>query len=88
VVIQILGAASRLDAALGQRFGRPYHALLGAGLVIEIGGHIHELIDVPDAAAGLVRGVLAIVLYAALLIHQLGELYERTWRRRKDWREE
>ncbi len=70
----ITGAALRLDLWLQDRLGRPYHALLGVGLIIEI---VRRLIEIPERAASmhrLVPVVLLILLEAALLIHQVGAL--------------
>jgi len=36
MVKEFLGAMQRFDEAVKHRFGRPYSAVLGAGLVIEI----------------------------------------------------
>ncbi len=40
---EIFRAAHRLDAWLRRMLGRPYHAALGIGLVLEIIAHIREL---------------------------------------------
>ena len=70
----VLRGARWLDAWLRVRFGPSYHALLGLGLIIEIGRHVHELTELDMASGRLVRAALQLLLYAVLLIHQLGEL--------------
>lgn len=82
MIAAILDAAHRLDDGLRQRFGRPYHALLGLGLVIEIVRRVREIGDVPESSAGIVKIALAVLLFAVLLVHQLGELHEHAARRR------
>jgi hypothetical protein len=79
----ILKAASRLDVWLGRQFGRPYHALLAIGLVLEIVQRVREIGDIERWDAGIVRSSLALLLFAALLVHQLGELNEHVERRRR-----
>ncbi|HTV89748.1 MAG TPA: hypothetical protein VME41_12090 [Stellaceae bacterium] len=71
----ILRCARRLDAWLRLRVGPPYHAILGIGLAIEIGRNAHELMEIGRSPAGIFRITLQLVLYSALLVHQLGELY-------------
>ncbi len=83
MINSILKAASGLDVWLGRQFGRPYHALLAIGLVLEIAQHIREASELTHWDAGLVRSGLATLLFIALLVHQLGELYEHAERRRK-----
>ena len=79
----VLYYAHRLDAWLRLRLGPPYHALLGLGLVIEIGRHVHELADLHISTAGIVRSLLQLVLYSVLLVHQLGELHAHFAARRE-----
>jgi hypothetical protein len=81
MVMALLKTASRLDVWLGQQFGRPYHALLGVGLVVEIVQRVRELGE--TTSWDTVRTWLAILLFAALLVHQLGELHEHVDRRRE-----
>lgn len=67
-------AALRLDVWLQSKLGRPYNALLGAGLVVEI---VRRLAEIPKRAASLHRLVpilLLVALELALLIHQVGAL--------------
>jgi len=79
---QFLAAMRRLDDAVKRRFGRPYNMVLGAGLVIEIVRRVHEIGEVAGSSAGLLRIALTLLLYVLLLVHQLGELHERTEHRR------
>jgi hypothetical protein len=81
MISAVLTGAHRLDEWLRARFGRPYHALLGIGLVAEIVKEVRERFDDSAPEAGLIRTVLALLLFAALLIHQLGELRENLERR-------
>jgi hypothetical protein len=83
MISEILSVAHRLDLWLGRKLGRPYHALLGIGLLIEIARQIRELGDVSHSGYGIVRVILTILLYSALLVHQLGELQEHEERRRE-----
>jgi hypothetical protein len=71
----VTNAARRFERWLIATLGRPYHALLGVGLVVEIVQHCRELPEKIDSA-GVVKTVLAIVLFLALLLHQVGELSE------------
>lgn len=83
MISEILRVAHRLDLWLGRNLGRPYHALLGIGLVIEIARHLRELGEVSQSGYGVVRVVLTILLYCALLVHQVGELQGHEQRRRE-----
>jgi len=80
MLFTVTNAAHRLELWLNRTLGRPYHFLLGLGIVIEIVQHCRELPEKLDNA-GIVRTALAIVLFAALLLHQVGELDEHTERR-------
>lgn len=82
MIVGILRRAQRLDAALGRKLGPAYHAVLGIGLVVEIIRRLHELGELPDIGAGVVRALLALALFGFLLLHQLGELAEHLERRR------
>jgi hypothetical protein len=77
----ILRAARLLDDTLKDKLGRPYHAVLGIGLVLEIVGRCKELYEAPAKSAGIIRLVLAILLYVLLLLHQTGELSEHAEQR-------
>jgi hypothetical protein len=76
MITRILGGAHCLDAWLGRTLGRPYHALLGIGLVIEIARRLREATEIGASTSGLLKLALAVALFCALLIHQLGELHE------------
>jgi len=78
----MLYMARRLDLWLGATFGRPYHALLSFGIVFEIVQHIREFAEKSFDGLGVVKVMLAILLFFALLIHQVGELSESAERRR------
>ena len=79
----MLYMAKRLDLWLGVTLGRPYHALLGFGIVLEILHHIREFAEKSFDGLGLVKTVLAIILFLALLVHQVGELSEHAEHRRR-----
>jgi hypothetical protein len=82
MIESVLRWAHRLDAWLHRRFGRPYHAILGLGLLIEIGRHVHELGELRDSPTRIVRVAFQLIFYSVLLVHQLGELYAHTAARR------
>ncbi|HUN49624.1 MAG TPA: hypothetical protein VMU42_00840 [Candidatus Sulfotelmatobacter sp.] len=81
MITEILKSASGLDTWLGRQFGRPYHALLGVGLVVEIAQRLRELAERKSWDLGVVPTWLATLLFVALLLHQLGELHEHATRR-------
>ena len=83
MLFAITNAARRLDLWLGKAFGRPYHALLGVGIVIELIQHVRELIEKPSESAGLIKIGLGMLLLLALLVHQTGELIEHAERQRR-----
>jgi hypothetical protein len=74
---ELFNASYRLDGWLSAKFGRPYRALLSVGLAIEIVQHIREFPHVIDSSRGVVLKILALLLFAALLLHQLGEMRKR-----------
>ena len=80
---EMLGAVHRLDDWLRGALGRPYHAALGLGLVLEIVGHIRELHEALATKAGILRLALVMLLYLLLLVHQIGELSDHAERRRR-----
>jgi hypothetical protein len=81
MITQILRGASQLDEYLKKTLGRPYHALLGIGLTVEIIHHVKDLLEQNDGAT--LWQIAAIVFFAALLINQLGELHDHVERRRR-----
>jgi hypothetical protein len=80
--VLMLDMARRLDLWLGTTLGRPYHALLGLGIVLEIVQHIREFAEKSFGGLGVAKTVLAIILFLALFVHQVGELSEHSERRR------
>ena len=77
----MIGAIARgaywLDTWLQEHAGRPYNALLGIGLVIEIIRGATELSERLHTTHDLTVPIFQIALGAALLIHQLGALSHR-----------
>jgi hypothetical protein len=83
MIHSIAMAAHRLDLWLQARLGRPYNALLGIGLTVEIIRRIDDL-QRHAALAPQFLGVIAlIVMNLALLVHQVGELSHHTGRIRE-----
>jgi hypothetical protein len=82
MIIEMLRAARHLDEKLKEKLGRPYHAALGIGLILEIIGRFRELYDAPATSGGIVRLALVILLYVLLLIHQTGELSDHAAERK------
>ncbi|HTW51725.1 MAG TPA: hypothetical protein VME45_07510 [Stellaceae bacterium] len=78
----VTNAARNLELWLSRTFGRPYHVLLGIGIVVEIVQHCRELPDKLNSAA-ILKTALAILLFVVLLVHQAGELSERAEKRRQ-----
>jgi hypothetical protein len=77
MIASLLAACAKCDGWLHARLGRPYGVVLTVGLMIEIG---HRLAEAPRKAGEAHRLLglgLLILLDAALLLHQLGELGER-----------
>jgi hypothetical protein len=81
VIQEILRSAYRLDEWLETRLGQPYRVVLGVGLVIGIVQSVRELPDKLGSSGGVVREIVTLVFFAALLVHQLAELYARRERR-------
>lgn len=78
MIHQITRGALQLDLWLQTRLGRPYNALLGIGLTIEI---VRRLIEAPQRIASMHRlagTVLVVVMELALLVHQVGALSHHT----------
>jgi hypothetical protein len=83
MIFAILRQASRLDAILSAKIGRPYRAILSAGLVLEIVRRIREIAELPASERGYAGLIVVLIFYAALLINQLGELFHRLEHARK-----
>lgn len=79
----MLYMARRLDLWLSLTLGRPYHALLGFGIALEIVHHIRGFAENSFDGLGVAKTLLAIILFLALLVHQLGELSAHVERRRR-----
>jgi hypothetical protein len=79
MIHSIAVAAHRLDLWLQARLGRPYNALLGIGLTVEIIRRIGEL-PRHAALAPQLGVIVLIVMNLALLVHQVGELSHHTGR--------
>jgi hypothetical protein len=67
--------ALRLDEWLQATLGRPYHALLGIGLTVEIVRHLFEMPKRLAEVHRLVPTLLIMAMEIALLIHQVGALH-------------
>ena len=86
MIRELAGAAHRLDEFLRARIGRPYHVLLGVGLVVEIIKELRESGEVGASAGGSWGRRWRC---CCSWIHQVGELHEHFERRRTaggDWR--
>jgi hypothetical protein len=73
----IARGAYHFDTWLQEHVGRPYNALLGIGLVVEIIRGATEISQRLHTTHDLTAPVFDIALGAALLIHQLGALSHR-----------
>jgi hypothetical protein len=80
---KITHAFHQLDEWLQDRLGRPYNALLGIGLAIEIGRRISEAPKALASVHGLVGTLLVLFMEMALLIHQIGALSHHIERRKR-----
>jgi hypothetical protein len=87
VVVEISHAAHRLDAWLRRTLGRPYHVMLGIGLVLEIIARVRELHEAAATTGSIIRLMLALLLYLVLLVHQVGELSPHAERRGRLFRD-
>ena len=63
----LLRPAKRLDESLAIKLGQPYRILLGIGLVAEIAPRLREFPEKIGSSGGIVRELLAILLFAALI---------------------
>jgi hypothetical protein len=73
----IARAALWLDNWLQSRLGRPYNALLGVSLIIEVFRHIAELPEKFHLDGHVLGEGFAILFELALLVHQVGALSHR-----------
>jgi hypothetical protein len=73
----IARGAHRLDTWLQARLGRPYNALLGFGLSVEIVRRLFELPEHLREAPRLAGVAVLVAMNLALLIHQIGEMSDR-----------
>ena len=82
MIVAFLTRARKLDAWLHAQLGRSYQAFMGIGLTLEL---IKEIKDVFEhgisRSHALIPSALALLLFAALLVHSLGELGEHAERR-------
>jgi hypothetical protein len=79
MIVELFHAVRSLDVMIRRKLGPIYNALLGIGLVVEIIRHLHEAAELHGG--NLIRTILAVVLFAVLLLHQLAELAEHVDRR-------
>jgi hypothetical protein len=82
MILMICRWARRLDEWLQARLGRPYNALLGFGLVVEIIEQAGRLPQKLESAPTVIRSVLVLAVEFALLLHQVGALSHHIERRR------
>jgi hypothetical protein len=83
MIQEMLRPAYRLDAWLESRLGEPYRVVLGVGLVIGIVQSVRELPHKFGSGHGIIGEFLTLLLFAALLVNQLAELYQRVEARRE-----
>ncbi len=79
----MLNLAHRADEAIRTAAGRPYHAIMGTALVLEIIDRVHQLHEASVTAGSLIRMAVTVSFCLVLLLHQLGELSERVAHRSK-----
>jgi hypothetical protein len=77
MILALLRAARRIDEMLKQKVGRPYHVILGVGLIVEIIRRVHEILEAPVTRTRVVLVVAVMLFGVLLLINQLSELSER-----------
>ncbi|HUB11076.1 MAG TPA: hypothetical protein VMB34_03890 [Acetobacteraceae bacterium] len=80
MIEQIFRGIKWLDAELRRRIGLTYNVVITIGLIIEIVRRMAEIGERYDTAA---RPLLALVLFALLLLNQLAELGEHFERYRQ-----
>lgn len=79
MIVELFHGARWADVMIHRKLGLAYNTLLGIGLVVEIIRHLHEARDLERA--GWIGTILAVTLFALLLLHQLAELAEHVDRR-------
>lgn len=79
MVVELVHGVRWLDLMIHRKLGIAYNAVLGIGLVVEIVRHLHEAHELQGT--NMVQTVLAVALFAFLLLHQLAELAEHVDRR-------
>ena len=77
----LLHRAALIDGWLKRSLGRPYHLVLGAGLIVDIVSRCRDLLSASHSQATYFRLALFVVFGVLLLINQLAELSERILRR-------
>ena len=82
MIRECLRGAHWLDAALKRKIGKPYHVILGIGLVVSIAGQVRQVLSAPTSQAGWLRAIVVVVFALLLLVNQLGEFSDRFERRR------
>jgi len=82
MIRETLRGAHWLDETLKRRIGKPYHVILGIGLVVSIAGQVRQVVSAPTSQAGWLRAIVVVVFALLLLVNQLGELSDRFERRR------
>jgi hypothetical protein len=73
-----------IDTWLQSHLGRPYNAVLGVGLIIEIVRRLSELPHHVESATHVVGVALVVLFEIGLLIHQVGALDHHFRRREKE----
>lgn len=79
MVVELFHGVRWLDVMIHRRLGPVYNAVLGIGLLVEIVRHLHEAHELHGT--GILQTLLAVGLFAFLLLHQLAELSEHVDRR-------
>jgi len=79
MVVELFHGVRWLDVVIHRKLGFAYNAILGVGLIVEIIRHMHEAHRL--RGTGTLQAILAIALFAFLLLHQLAELSEHVDRR-------
>lgn len=79
MVVELFHGVRWLDLMIHRKLGLAYNAVLGIGLIVEIVRHLHDARELHGT--GIIQTVLAVALFAFLLLHQLAELAEHVDRR-------